>query len=157
MDSSIGHGAMNKPTIFINRHDMSAEQKRFYARIEAARSEYRGLGYRGPLPRATRAKRSRSRRPELAIAASVVALLAVWPLNPLETQAPSEVAVFGNESPKSLSLARSIIPKMNKAPSSLFADKPRLSARHRLSFRAPARPVKASPGYANDANHANDG
>ena len=155
MDSPIGHGAMNKPTVFINRHDMSAEQKRFYVRIEAARSEYRGLCYRGPLPSATRAKRSR--RPELAIAASVVALLALWLFNPLETQIPSEVAVFGNERPKSLSLARSIIPKMNKAPSSLFADKPRLSARHRLSFRAPTRPVKASPGYVNDANHANDG
>lgn len=156
MNSSIGRGAMNKPTVFINRHDMSTEQKRFYVRIEAARSEYRGLGYRGPLPRATRAKRRR--RPELAIAASVVALLAVWPqLNPLETQVPSEVAVFGNEPSKSLSLAGSIIPKMNKSPSSLFADKPRLSARHRLSFRAPARPVKASPGYVNDANHANDG
>lgn len=139
---------MNKPTIFINRHDMSAEQRRFYAQIEAARSEYRGLGYRGPLPRATRARRSR--RPELAIAASVVALLAVWPLNPLETQVPPEVAVFGNESPKSLSLAGRIIPKMNKAPSSLFADKPRLQAKHRLSFRAPARPVKDSLGYEND-------
>ena len=146
---------MNKPSVFINRHDMSAEQKRFYVQIEAARSEYRGLCYSGPLPSATRAKRNR--RPELAIAASVVVLLAVWLLNPLETQVPSEVAVFGNESPKSLSLAGSIIPKMNKAPSSLFADKPRLSARHRLSFRAPARPVKASPGYADDANHANDG
>ena len=155
MDSPIGHGAMNKPTVFINRHDMSAEQKRFYVRIEAARSEYRGLCYRGPLPSATRARRSR--RPELAIAASVLALLAVWLFNPSETQAPSEVAVFGNESPKSLSLAGSIIPKMNKVPSSLFADKPRLSARHRLSFRAPARPVKASPSYANHANHANDG
>lgn len=142
---------MNEQTAFINRHDMSAEQKRFYVQIEAARSEYRGLCYRGPLPSATRAKR---RRPELAVAASVVALFAVWLLNPLETQVPSEVAVFGNESPESLSLAGRIIPKMipkmNEAPSSLFADKPRLPARHRPSFRAPARPVKDSLGYEND-------
>ena len=148
MDSPIGHDAMNKPTVFINRHDMSAEQKRFYVQIEAARSDYRELCYRGPLPRA--AQRSNSRRPGLAVAASVAALLAVWLFNPFETQAPSEVAVFGNEPPKSLSLAGSFIPKMNKAPSSLFADKPRLSARHRLSFRAPARPLKNSLGYEND-------
>lgn len=142
---------MNEQTVFINRHDMSAEQKRFYLKIEAARRDYQGLRYRGPLPSATRAKR---RRPELAVAASVVALLAVWLLNPLETQVPSEVAVFGNESPKSLSLAGRTIPKMNpkmnKAPSSLFADKPRLPAKHRLSFRAPARPVKDSLRYEND-------
>ena len=123
---------------------MGAEQKRFYVRIEAARSEYRGLCYRGPLPSATRAKRSR--RPELAIAASVVALLAVWLLNPPETQVPSEAALFGNESPKSLSLAGSIIPTMNKAPSSLFVDKPRLSPRHRLSFRAPAKRAAGTGG-----------
>ena len=141
--------AMNKPTVFINRHDMSAEQKRFYVKIEAARSDYRGLCYRGPLPRAT--QRSNSRWPGLAIAASVAALLAVLLLNPFDHRviAP-EAAVFENESPKFLSVAGSFIPKMNKAPSSLFADKPRLPAKHRLSFRAPARPVKDSLGYEND-------
>ena len=134
---------MNKQ-FFINRHDMSAEQKRFYLKIETARNEYQELCYQGPLPSVT--ERKKSRRPGLAIAAGVLALVAVLRVNPFDNRvAVPEAAVSGNDLPQSSPVVMStIIPKMNKAPVSLSADKPRLSAKRRPSFRAPARPIKDS-------------
>ena len=128
---------------FINQHDMSVQQKRFYSRMASARNQYQELGYRGALPITTGHKKSRW--PGLAIAASVAAMAAVLLVKPFDNQATvHEAAVFANDLPQSLPAMGSIIPKMNRASTSLFANRPRLSAKHRPSFKAPARPLKDS-------------
>ena len=122
------------------QQDMSAEQKRLYARLAGARNEYHGLCYREP-PLAGR--RKKDRRPALALAAGVAALAAVLLINPFTARigAP-EAASIGDAPPKSRPARGGIIARMQPAPGSLFADRPRLPAGHRPSFRAPARPLK---------------
>ena len=132
---------MNKQ--FINQHDMSAQQKHFYARIAGARHQYQQLRYQGSLPAAAGCKESRW--PRLAIVAGVVALAAALLVDPLDNQATvPEVAAFRHDVPESLPALSSITPKMNRVSTSLFASKPRLSAKHRPSFKAPPRPLKDS-------------
>lgn len=125
----------------INQHDMSAEQKRLYARLAGARDDYHGLCYRGPAPLAGR--RKKGLRPALALAAGVAALAAVLLINPFTARLDApEAASLSDAPPKSRPARGGIIARMQRAPDSLFADRPRLSARHRPSFRAPARPLK---------------
>ena len=132
---------MNKQ--FINQHDMSAQQKRFYARIAGAQHQYQQLRSQGSLPVVN--DRKTGCRPRLAIAASVIALAAALLVNPLDNQVTvSEVAALEHDVPESPPAMGSIIPRMNRASTSLFADRPRLSAKRRPSFRAPPRPLKDS-------------
>lgn len=125
----------------INQHDMSAGQKRLYARLASARNDYRGLCYQGPPPLAGR--RKKGRRPALALAAGVAALTAVLLVNPFTARVGApEAASLGDTPPKSRPARGGMIARMQRAPDSLFADRPRLPAGHRPSFRAPARPLK---------------
>ena len=133
---------MNKQ--FINQHDMSAQQKRFYARIAGAQHQYQQLHYQGSLPAVN--DRKTVCWPRLAIAASVMALAAALLVNPLDNQVTvPEVAALEHDVPESpAAMGSSIIPRMNRVSTSLFADRPRLSAKRRPSFRPPPRPLKDS-------------